>query len=223
LTVTLYKRNIPLDMKIELKDTIPPCTGVILSGGLNTRFSGKDKSFILLENQYIIDFIYSIFQTLFDEIILVTNNPMAYIHLDAIIVTDIFPTRSSLTGLHAGLYYSSNNYSFFVACDTPFLKKELIRAILNQIEPHVDAIVPETSKGLEPLFAVYSKKCLKPIEYQLNKKNLKVRSFLKKVRTTFFPENKIREIDPDLNSFFNINTPDDLAIAKKMINKYTGG
>jgi len=198
-----------------------PCTGVILSGGLSTRFSGKDKSFIRLENQYIIDSIYSIFQELFDEIILVTNNPMAYIHLDATIVTDIFPTRSSLTGLHAGLNYSSNNYSFIVACDTPFLKKELIGAIINHIEPNVDAVVPETSKGLEPLFAVYSKKCLKPIEHQLNQKKLKVRSFLKKVRTTFFPENKIREIDPDLKSFFNINTPDDLAIAKTILKTYT--
>ncbi|MCJ7774139.1 MAG: molybdenum cofactor guanylyltransferase [Desulfobacterales bacterium] len=196
------------------------CTGVILSGGLNTRFSGKDKSFIRLGNQYILDSIYSIFKCLFDEIIIVTNNPMHYIHLDATIVTDIFPTRSSLTGLHAGLYYSSNMYSFFVACDTPFLKKELVEAIINQIEPQVDAIVPETSKGIEPLFAIYSKKCLKPIEQQLNQKQLKVRAFLKKVKTKFFPENKIRKIDPDLSSFFNINTPDDLAIAKNMLKKY---
>jgi len=200
---------------------ISPCSGVILSGGLNTRFSGKDKSFIRLGKHYILDSIYSIFQNLFDEIILVTNNPMNYIHMDATIVTDIFQTRSSLTGIHAGLYYSSHNHSFFVACDTPFIKKELVEAIINQIDPNVDAIVPETSKGFEPLFAVYSKKCLKPIEQQLIKKQLKVRDFLKKVRTIYFPENRIREIDPDLISFFNINTPDDLAVAKKLLNKYT--
>jgi molybdopterin-guanine dinucleotide biosynthesis protein A len=199
-----------------------PCTGVILAGGLNTRFSGKDKSFIRLGNQCILDSIYSIFHSLFDEIILVTNNPVDYIHWDVTIVTDIFPTRSSLTGLHAGLYYSSNVYSFFAACDTPFLKKELVEAIINQIEPQIDAIVPETSKGFEPLFAVYSKKCLKPIEQQLIQKQLKVRSFLSKVKTKYFPENKIREIDPDLYSFFNINAPDDLVIAKKMVKKYTG-
>ena len=150
---------------------ISSCTGVILSGGLNTRFSGKDKSFIRIGNQIIIDSIYSIFQNIFDEIILVTNNPMNYIHLNATIVTDLFSTRSSLTGLHAGLYYAKNPLSFFIACDTPFIKKELVEAILSQIEPNVDAIVPETSKGFEPLFAVYSKNCLSPIEQQLIKTN----------------------------------------------------
>lgn len=201
---------------------IHPCTGVILSGGLNTRFSGKDKSFIRLGNKYILDSIYSVFQNLFDEIILVTNNPKDYIHWNVIIATDIFPIRSSLTGLHSGLHYATNFYSFFVACDTPFIKKELIEAIVNQINSHADAIVPETAKGFEPLFAVYSKKCLKPIEQQLKENKLKVRSFLNKVRTKYFPENRIREIDPDLDSFFNINTPDDLSIAKKMLKKYTG-
>lgn len=195
-----------------------PCTGVILSGGLNTRFLGKDKSFIRLGNRYIIDSIYSIFKDLFKETILVTNNPLDYIRWDFSIVTDIFPTRSSLTGLHAGLFFSTNMYSFFIACDTPFLKKELVQAIIGQIEPQFDAIVPETSKGLEPLFAVYSKKCLKPIEKQLNQQHLKVRSFLKNVKTKIYPEKMIRDIDPELRSFFNINTPEDLAVAKKMIN-----
>jgi molybdopterin-guanine dinucleotide biosynthesis protein A len=198
-----------------------PCTGVILSGGLNTRFSGKDKSFIRLGNTCILDLIYSIFKDLFDEIILVTNSPMDYIHLDATIVTDIYPVRSSLTGIHTGLYYASNDYSFFIACDTPFLNKMLIETIIDQIDAGVDAIVPETSNGIEPLFAVYSKNCLHTIEHQLNQKHLKVKKFLKKIRTKFLPEIKIKEVDPDLNSFFNINTPEDLAIAKKLVKTYT--
>jgi len=197
------------------------CTGVILSGGLNTRFSGKDKSFIQLGNRYIIDSIYSVFHSLFNEIILVTNNPIDYIGWDFNIVTDIYPTRSSMTGLHAGLFFSTNPYTFVAACDTPFLKKELIKTIIQQIEPGIDVILPETSKGLEPLFAVYSKKCLKPIEHQLNQKQLKIRDLLKKVKTKYFHEKDIKKIDPELRSFINVNTPEDLAIAKKLLKKYT--
>lgn len=200
----------------------PLCTGVILSGGLNTRFSGKDKSFIRLGNQTIIDSIYSIFNTIFDEIIIVTNAPLDYIRWNVTIVSDIFPTRSSLTGLYSGLFYSSHPYSFFIACDTPFLKKELVTALVNQIRPDVDAVVPETSKGLEPLFAVYSQKCLKIIEHQYHQDNFKIRSVLDKVRTAYFTERKIKEIDPDMHSFFNINTPDDLTVAKTIAKKYTG-
>ena len=195
----------------------PTCTGVILAGGLNTRFSGEDKAFFHIGGRTILDSIYDVYQAIFNEIIIVTNSPLDYISYDAIVVTDIYPTRSSLTGLHAGLYYSSNEYSFFVACDTPFVKKEMVETIINQIESSVDAIVPETSKGLEPFFSVYSKKCIKIIEHQLHQNHLKVRGFLEKVRTIFYPENKIKEIDPDLTSFFNINTPADLAVAKKMV------
>ncbi len=100
-----------------------PCTGVILSGGLATRFDGREKALMRIGGIRILDRIYNVFNALFDEIILVTNNPIQYTEWDLIIVTDLFDIRSSLTGIHAGLFCATNPYAFFSACDAPFLKK----------------------------------------------------------------------------------------------------
>ena len=90
-----------------------PCTGVILSGGLNTRFNGHNKALIRVGQRRILDRLYDVFSELFDEIILVTNHPLQFLDWDLTIVTDIFSTRSSLTGIHAGLFYMKNPFAFF--------------------------------------------------------------------------------------------------------------
>jgi len=96
---------------------------VILAGGLNTRFSGTNKAFLRIRGKRILDHIYDLCKELFEEIILVTNDPLQYLEWDLVIATDIFPVRSSLTGIHAGLFCATNPYAFFIACDAPFLKK----------------------------------------------------------------------------------------------------
>ena len=194
-------------------------TGVILAGGKNSRFSGKNKALVHIGGKRILDRIYEVFTILFDKIILVTNDPVQYMEWDFDIVTDIFPIRSSLTGIHTGLFYMTTPHAFFAACDIPFIKKELIEILLDSVEPSIDIVIPETSKGLEPLCSVYSKRCLKPIEEQLEKQSLKIERMFQKVRVKKISEDILRTIDQDLLSFSNINTPDDLARAKQAATK----
>jgi molybdopterin-guanine dinucleotide biosynthesis protein A len=198
----------------------PSVTGVILAGGQNTRFSGTNKALIRVAGRCILDRIYDIFSDIFEEIILVTNDPIQYLEWDLNIVSDIFSIRCSLTGIHAGLFYMNTPYAFFVACDIPFLKKDLVETILDNIEPRIDIVIPDTSKGFEPLCSVYSKKCLNPVEQQLVKQQLKIRQVFQKVRVKKLPETILRQNDPDLISFYNINTHDDLTKAEQ-IAKYS--
>ncbi len=190
-----------------------------MAGGKNSRFSGKNKALVSIGGKRILDRIYEVFNILFDKIILVTNDPLQYMEWDFDIVTDIFPIRSSLTGIHTGLFYLTTPYAFFVACDIPFIKKELIEILLDGVEPGIDIVIPETSKGVEPLCSVYSKRCFKPIEEQLEKKSLKIQQVFRKVRVKKISEDILRTIDPDLVSLSNINTPDDLARAKQAATK----
>ncbi len=196
-----------------------PCTGVILSGGLNTRFGGINKAFSRIGGRRIIDRLLGVFSELFDEIILVTNNPQQFLKWDLTIVTDIFDLRSSLTGIHTGLFYANNPYAFFSACDTPFLRKELVKILVEQIEEKIDIIMPETTAGFEPLCAIYSKRCLKPAEDHLKANKLKIQWAFRSNRIKNIPENLLRSVDPELRSFFNINTPEDLARAEAMVAK----
>jgi molybdopterin-guanine dinucleotide biosynthesis protein A len=193
------------------------CTGVILAGGRNSRFSGKNKALIPVAGKRILDCIYEVFTNLFDNIMLVTNDPLQYMPWDFDIVTDIFPIRSALTGIHTGLFYITTPYAFFAACDIPFLKKELVEILFAGLEPGIDIVIPETSNGFEPLCAIYSKRCFKPIEEQLLVKSFKIQKIFQKVHVKKIPENILRTVDPDLASFSNINTQDDLSKAEERL------
>lgn len=193
-----------------------PCTGVILSGGLSTRFNGQNKAFIRVGGKRILDRLYAIFSDLFSEIILVTNDPLQFIEWDLTIVTDLFPVRSSLTGIHAGLFYMRNPYAFFSACDTPFLKKDLVETLLDNLNGSKDIIMPETAAGMEPLCAIYSKRCLNAAEHHIKENKFKIQRALGNHRLKKIPETVLRAVDPELKSFFNINTPQDLARSEEI-------
>ena len=195
------------------------CTGIILAGGKNTRFSGTNKALMPIGGKRIFDRIYDVFCNLFQDIILVTNDPMPYLEWDLTVVTDLFPFRCSLTGLHAGLFNLTTPYAFFAACDTPFIKQNLIETILAGIAPHIDIVVPETSEGFQPLCAVYSRRCLEHATRQLEKQELKIDRMFKKLRVKKIPEQVLKKQDPDLISFFNINAPEDLAKAEEILSR----
>jgi molybdenum cofactor guanylyltransferase len=211
-----------------------PCSGVILAGGLNIRFKRNNKALATIGKGNILENVLRVFRALFDEIILVTNTPLVYASWDVSIVTDIYPVRSPLTGIYSGLLYAANPHIFVAACDAPFLQKELVLTVLDNIDRHADIFVPETGKGMEPLCAAYSKKCLPHIERvllnqlevdsnagnpmeRILKQSLKVRSFFEQVRVKTIDEAQLRAKDTNLISFFNVNTPDDLAKALEMV------
>jgi molybdopterin-guanine dinucleotide biosynthesis protein A len=190
---------------------------VILAGGLATRCGGGNKALLPLGGRPLLDRIFSVYRQVFEEIILVTNSPREFLGWDAKIVTDIFSERSSLTGIHTGLFYAENPYAFVCACDTPFLKREVVELVLERLRPVTDVALPRTAAGAEPLCAAYSRRCLKPIEQHLNRRLLKIQLALAGCRIETIPETAIRERDPELVSFFNVNTIEDLARAERML------
>lgn len=193
------------------------CSGVILAGGRNSRFGGREKAFLPLGDRLLFERIYGVCRPLFDDLILVTNNPAAYLSWDLQIVTDLFAVRSSLTGIHAGLFYASNPYIFVVACDVPFLRAEIVSCVLESIDERFDAIMPDTSKGREPLCAAYARRCLPAVERSLSRDHLKIQRVFGPQRIRTIPEKRLRRIDPQLVSFFNINTSEDLATAERLL------
>ena len=162
------------------------------------------------------DRLYAVFSELFNDIILVSNQPLKFGGWDLTIVSDLFSVRSSLTGIHTGLFYTKNPFAFFSACDTPFLKKDLITSLIDQIEKNTDIVMPVTAAGIEPLCAIYSKRCLKTAEQHLKENKFKIQWAFRGHRIKKVPENLLRQTDPGLISFFNINTPEDLVKAETM-------
>lgn len=186
------------------------CTGVILAGGQNKRLPGMKKTFREIRGRMIMEVIHTLFTDMFDRVIIVTNDPPAFGEWGGTIVSDIYPSRCPLAGIHAALFYASTPWVFVSACDTPFLERRLAEYILSQAGPGIDVVIPETDAGFEPLCAMYSKNCLPLIEKNLENNIFKIDRFFKQRRVRKITMDKIKAVDPGINSFFNINTPEDL-------------
>jgi len=188
-------------------------TGIILSGGKSARM-GENKAFIKVEGTPIIHRIHSLFERLFNEIIIVTEQKDLFSNLNARIYSDLIPNRGVLGGLYTGIFFSSFPFSFCVACDMPFLKESIIKYLIKNIDNY-DVIVPKTEDGLQPLHALYSKNCLEPIKKIMEQGKYKVLDFYPMVKVKIIDEHEFFSFDPMKESFVNVNTPEELLLIKK--------
>jgi molybdopterin-guanine dinucleotide biosynthesis protein A len=195
---------------LESKNNI---TGIILSGGQSIRM-GENKAFIKIEGVPIIRRIHGLFERIFNEIIIVANQKEEFATFGAKICSDLFPNRGVLGGLYTGLFFSSFEYSFCAACDMPFLKESVIRYLIERIDDY-DVIVPKTNEGLEPLHAIYSKNCLDPIRKVIEEGKYKIFDFYPMVKTKIVEEYELIALDSTMESFINVNTPEELISIKR--------
>ncbi len=174
---------------------------------------GQNKAFIQIGGQPIIQRIHSLFQKLFKEVIIVTNQKELFSDLQAKVYEDLIPNRGALIGLYTGLFFASYPYSFCVACDMPFLNLKVIQYLIHQID-NEDVILPKTSDGFQPLHAIYSKNCQGAIKKIMEEGKNKILDFYPLVKVKIIEEDQFRDLDPGLKSFININTPEELNILK---------
>ena len=186
---------------------IPNVTGVILAGGQSSRM-GSNKALLPFQGGRFIEAIFRQFSELFPEVLLVTNNPEQYTFLPCRKVADLYPGLGALAGLHAGLYHAANPHIFAVACDMPWLNSSLIR-LQAALRHDCDVVIPQGENGLEPLHALYGKQCLRPMEEALSNNRRRIVSFFPQVRVHQVAKEQIAAIDPDFDSFRNVNTPED--------------
>jgi molybdopterin-guanine dinucleotide biosynthesis protein A len=190
-------------------------TCIILAGGASRRM-GRDKAFIQIEGIRLLDYVYRKCRELFSEIIIVTNQPQQFVDYQTPVVPDEIPGIGSIGGLYTGLRRASNYYSFCVACDMPFLKPELIARIIEK-RSNSDIVIPKTRAGLEPLHALYSKRCIEPLKKYIEKGDLKISNILVEVKVQYCSEEEIKKVDPSLLSFMNVNTKKELFKIQQMV------
>jgi molybdopterin-guanine dinucleotide biosynthesis protein A len=96
----------------------------------------------------------------------------------------------------------------------PFIKTSVVQYLIKNIQDY-DAIVPRTIDGLQPLHAIYSKRCLEPIKKIVDQGNYKVIDFYKMIKVKIVNEDDFISLDPLKESFINVNTPEELYLIKK--------
>jgi len=131
------------------------------------------------------------------------------------IVTDSRPDKGPLVGIYTGLTESSSFYNLVIACDMPFLNRDLLQYMM-QVADGFDIVVPRFDDMVEPLHAVYSKSCLTAAESLLNRGSLSVYELFPLVKVRYIEAEEIDRFDPQHLSFFNINNESDLDKARQL-------
>ena len=190
-------------------------TGIILAGGKSKRM-GENKAFIDAGGAPLFERVYRVFKEIFSEIIIVANDTRPFERYEARLQKDIILNKGALGGLYTGLLHASSYHAFCTACDMPLLNLWVIKYMTEERNKY-DVIVPKTHDGLHPLHAIYSKKCLNPMRQLLNRDDLKIVNFFHQVRVRYIEEMEIRELDPHMRSFINVNTEEEMEAVRNIL------
>jgi len=179
-------------------------TGVILAGGASRRM-GRDKALLELDGRPMIAAVAEQLRAVVDEIIIAADNSRYAPFADRC-VADVFPGVGTLGGIHAGLSAAAHELALVVGCDMPFLNPAVLRWFAKAAEG-VDLVVLKRGKWLEPLHAIYRKNCLPAMETVIRDGKRRVFSFYDQVQVRYVAPAEIAHLDPALQSFSNLNTP----------------
>lgn len=186
----------------------PGLTVAIQAGGQSTRM-GQDKSFVKFEGRPMIEIIKERVAGLGNETIVVSNNHEPYAYLELPLYADLYPDTGPLGGIFTALNAARYTHVLVVACDMPWLNRSLLTH-LNTLKESADVIVPRWDKYPEPMHAIYSFRCLEPIEERIKNNKLKITGFFPDVVVYFVDREEIMRFDPQGRSFTNVNTPEDI-------------
>ncbi len=190
----------------------PPVSGAVLAGGRSRRM-GSDKGSLRIGGRRLIEVVLDAIRPLFPDIVIVANDPTVFDGLGARVVSDRIPGIGPLGGIHAALCSSRFPHTFCVACDMPLVNPAVV-AHLCSLAPGYDAVVPEWEAGYEPLHAVYGQSCLPHVERMVRENRLRVDALFSDLRVRRVGAAELRPMDPLLRSFMNVNTPDELEVAR---------
>ncbi|MDD9974771.1 MAG: molybdenum cofactor guanylyltransferase [Candidatus Poribacteria bacterium] len=213
-----------------------PVTGVILAGGQSRRM-GQNKALIQLGDNSLIEHVIRRMHLVVDELLLITNSPAEYAHLNVPLYGDIIPDTGALGGIYTGLTYASHDAVLCVGCDNPFLVSNLLIYLVSVLDEY-DAVMPYTYSRnkdievrnpshrddritLQTLCAAYAKRCLPIIELMLQESELRVHALAERAYVQRVSPEVWQRFDSEGMSFFNINTPEDFEKADSYMRSQT--
>ena len=211
-----------MDEKTEPeKGQIKPRSAVVLAGGRGRRMGMVEKALLEFEGKTIIERLLESLFRVVDEVILSVRDSAQKEKFRQVL--EKFPAREirfcfdtledagPLEGIRAGLLESRSEYSFVCAGDMPFVNFRVVDLLFEKANGHDAALPRWEDRKFEPLHAVYSKKLIPEIEKAFEKGRCSVLTPVFEMQDVVFVEiSEIRKLDPELRTFANINTVDDM-------------
>jgi molybdopterin-guanine dinucleotide biosynthesis protein A len=192
---------------------IEDCTALILAGGQSRRM-GRDKTMLPFGQATVIQTLIDTLRPLFSNTILSVRVQRP--ELDLPQICDATANKGPLGGLVSGLAEIHTNWAFVIACDMPMVHPGLIRLLsVQRAQQH--AIVARVQGHIQPFAAFYSTRCLPLLRARLDAGQLSISSALQQLSMTCVDEADLIRADPGLNSFFDLDTPEDWRNAQNRI------
>lgn len=126
--------------------------------------------------------------------------------------------QGPLGGLATGLR-RVEGWALVVAADMPLVSPAACRLIAAMADPAFDAVVPVAAGRRQTLHALYHIRCLPAVEKALGNRLLRMDGFWPDVRVREFSADRLRHVDPGLQTFVNVNTPQDWASAMALLSR----
>ncbi|MEO8116049.1 MAG: molybdenum cofactor guanylyltransferase [Bacteroidota bacterium] len=184
----------------------------ILAGGKSSRM-GSDKGLLNFNGKPIVQIIIEQLKPSVEKIIIVSMNA-AYKKFGMEVIPDLMKEKGPAGGIHAALSHSNSEQIFVVSCDMPNITTNTIQYMIEHAS-HSEITLALNHGKAEPLFGVYSKKCL-PLWQQLIEQGIiKLQEMI-----THFDLLKIDVGNNELfndSLFLNINDKNDFQKAVKQL------
>ena len=189
---------------------IEDCTAIILAGGDSQRM-GSDKANLLLDGQTLLQRMIATMREIFPYVIVSVRQLRAEIDLPQ--VCDECSNAGPLAGLASGLGHITTPWAFVVACDMPFMIPAVVELLARQ-RGACQAVVPVVNRYPQPLAAFYARNCLAMAQQILaGGGRHSLRALLELLEVRYVDEAQLRGADRQLSSFFDLDTPQDVANA----------
>ena len=197
---------------------------IILCGGQSRRM-GRDKGSLIIKDKPMIKYILSTLNNEMDEVIIVLNDVERIDKYKKFIdskdynytlkfAEDKIKNKGPISGILTGLENISTDYAIVFPCDNPFVTKNTIQTLFNEISENVQAVVPyhdekNKLKTSEPLHSIYNKNIIPTIKDLISKDSLHIKGVIEKIETKFVLIDNKKILKKE---FRNLNRPKDLKI-----------
>lgn len=193
------------------RTTQAPRSGFVLAGGKSLRM-GANKALLDFGGQTLLARALATATEACGNVTIV-GDPATFVNFGPV-VCDVFPGCGPLGGIHAALTHSSAVLNLMLAVDMPFVSIGLLNFLITAAEgANAVVSVPRTSKGFQPLCAVYRRDFLSVAEKALRAGNYKIDAAFATVPLRILDEPELSAAGFSEKNFFNVNTPEEYHIA----------
>jgi molybdopterin-guanine dinucleotide biosynthesis protein A len=199
-------------------------SAIVLAGGISSRI-GEDKGMVRLAEKPLVGHVLDRINDLVDEkIVVLKSRPQAekyktILDRDVKFVIDKSSVNSPLVGAIAGFEKARGDYSVLLSCDAPFVSKEVLQLLL-ELCVNKNATIPRWPNcNIEPLQAIFrTKPSVEAANQSFSSGNLRLQGMVERLRNVRYVSTIVlQQIDPGLNTFFNVNTTLDLKKAESIL------